>query len=64
MLVLKDGVQMKLECLDCGKDNIGESGLGGGLVHCFTCWRDLSPEECRATPAKPEELPALRQETY
>ena len=64
MLVLKDGVQLKLVCLDCGKDNMGESGLGGKFVHCFICMRDLVPEECRTAPVKPEELPALRQEAF
>lgn len=66
MIVEKDGVQMKLVCPDCKGDAVGESGLGGGLLHCFgSCMRDLMRGECLAVPiASKAELQALRQEAY
>ena len=66
MLVEKEGGWHKLLCPDCGRDNIGESGLGGNLVHCFgRCMRDIVVSECPLeSVTSPEELAALRQDPY
>ena len=62
MLVTRDGKPYKLLCPDCKGEDIGESGLGGGLAHCFGyCMRDLSKESCIEVLASPGEVHALSQ---
>jgi hypothetical protein len=66
MLIEKDGIQMKCVCPECGGDNVGESGLGGGLLHCFgSCMRDVPRQDCQLTPVtSAAELQALQQPAY
>ena len=46
MLFQKDGVNMKYVCRFCGYDNIGKSGLGNSMVHCFSCVIDIPKSDC------------------
>jgi hypothetical protein len=56
----------KYVCPACGSDNIGESGLGGSLVHCFGhCMSDVPRADCKTVPVTDEdELRALQQPAY
>jgi hypothetical protein len=66
MIFQEDGVWKKFVCPSCGGDNIGESGLGGGLLHCFGhCMRDVGRSNCKVVEVTDEkELAALQQEPY
>jgi hypothetical protein len=66
MIVKEDGVEKKLICSDCKGDAVGESGLGGGLLHCYgKCMRPLTRSECTTVPITTEaELQSLRQDPY
>jgi len=66
MIVEEDGVEKKLVCPDCKGDAVGESGLGGGLLHCYgRCMRPLDRGECLTAPIATEtERQALRQDAY
>lgn len=65
MLIEDEGVYKKLVCPDCEGDNIGESGLGGKLVHCFTCMFDILRGDCAEVPVtSEEELRILQQPPY
>lgn len=66
MIFEEDGIQKKYICPDCRGDAVGESGLGGGLLHCFgTCMRDLARGECPVVLVQTEaEAQTLRQPAY
>ena len=67
MLTDKEGVHAeKYVCPDCHGDNIGESGLGGDMLHCFgVCMRDIPKKDCLVAPVSSDaELWALKQEPY
>lgn len=67
MLTETNDGPMKFVCPECGRDGIGESGLGSKLVHCFapSCTKDFSKESCEAVPVTSQtELQVLRQPCY
>ena len=66
MLIQVEGVYKKLLCPECKGDNIGESGLGGSLVHCFgNCMMDFSQDACgQVTITSSEEIEAHKQSLY
>lgn len=66
MLTEKDGAHYKYVCPECGGDGIGESGLGGGMVHCFGhCMADFPKTECKTVLVTDEaELAVLKQPAY
>lgn len=67
MLLEKEGKPAeKYVCPDCGGDNIGESGLGSSMFHCFgVCMRDIPKADCKTVlVGSATELELLKQSTY
>jgi hypothetical protein len=66
MIFEDDGVQKKLVCPSCKSDASRESGLGGGLLHCFgRCMADIPRQDCLVFPVQTQaEADALSQSPY
>lgn len=66
MLIEKDGKYFKYVCPECSGDNIGESGMGIRLVHCFgSCMADFPKSQCLTQEVTAQsEIILLRQMAY
>lgn len=62
--MLVDDNAYKLVHISCNSDNVGNSGLGGGFVHCFKCMSDIRLNDCaKVLVASDEERRILSQTT-